>query len=145
MRIIPFDEKYRDDMIFMILQAKDTLGHVPRLNGDLLDIRANYLDKGDMFWLALDDEDRVIGSVGYSSIDGTCEVWLHRFYVKANMKRRGIGSALYLTAEEHMRKAGKTCVRVHMGGEGYDASHLFYGRFGFEYYDGREYMKKELK
>jgi hypothetical protein len=30
--IIPFEEKYRDDMIFMVLQAKDALGRVPGLN-----------------------------------------------------------------------------------------------------------------
>ena len=62
MTIVPYDEKYRDDMIFMILQAKDALGRVPRLNEDLLDIRANYLERGDEFWLALDEDGRVIGS-----------------------------------------------------------------------------------
>ena len=44
MRIIPFEEKYRDDMIFMVLEAKNALGRVPRLNEDLLDIQKNYLD-----------------------------------------------------------------------------------------------------
>ena len=29
MRIIPFEEKYRDDMIFMVLEAKNALGRVP--------------------------------------------------------------------------------------------------------------------
>lgn len=62
MRIVQFDNKYRDDMIFMILEAKNALGRVPGLNEDLLDIKKNYLDKGDMFWLALDDNDRVMGS-----------------------------------------------------------------------------------
>ena len=46
MRIIPFEEKYRDDMIFMVLEAKNALGRVPRLNEDLLDIQKNYLDNG---------------------------------------------------------------------------------------------------
>lgn len=39
MKIIPFDTKYRDDMIFMILEAKNALGRVPGLNNDLLDIQ----------------------------------------------------------------------------------------------------------
>ena len=54
MRIIKFDPKYRDDLIFMILEAKNALGRVPGLNEDLLDIQKNYFDKGDMFWVALD-------------------------------------------------------------------------------------------
>ena len=36
-------------MIFMILEAKNALGRVPGLNEDLLNIKKNYLDVGDMF------------------------------------------------------------------------------------------------
>lgn len=46
MKIIKYEEKYRDDMIFMILEAKNTLGRVPGLNEDLLDIQKNYLKHG---------------------------------------------------------------------------------------------------
>lgn len=37
----------------------------------LLDIKKNYFDRGDMFWIAADDNDRVIGCGGYSRIEGT--------------------------------------------------------------------------
>ena len=40
-------------MIFMILEAKNALGRVPGLNEDLLNIKKNYLDVGDMFWLEI--------------------------------------------------------------------------------------------
>ena len=58
MKIIEFQEKYRDDMIFMVLEAKNALGRVPHLNDDLLDVRSYYLSCGDNFWLAIDDNDR---------------------------------------------------------------------------------------
>ena len=64
MRIIPFEDKYRDDLIFMVLSAKNAIGRVPRLNEDLLDIKRNYFDKGQPFWIALDEFDRVIGCIG---------------------------------------------------------------------------------
>lgn len=48
----------------MILQDKDALGRKPTINEDLLDIKANYLDRND-FLIAVDDNDRVIGSIGY--------------------------------------------------------------------------------
>ena len=35
MKIIPFEESYRDDLIFMILQAKDALGRKRGLNEDV--------------------------------------------------------------------------------------------------------------
>ena len=53
MKIITFEEKYRDDLIFMILEAKDALGRVPGLNEDLLDIQKSYMDNGGMFWIAI--------------------------------------------------------------------------------------------
>ena len=64
MKIIEYKDKYRDDMIFMVLEAKDALGRVPHLNEDLLDIQKHYFSRGDMFWLAINDSDRVIGCIG---------------------------------------------------------------------------------
>ena len=146
MKIIPFEEKYRDDMIFMILEAKNALGRVPRLNGDLLDIKTNYLDKGDMFWIAVDENDRVVGSVvGYSSVEGSTEVWLHRLFVKYDLKHSGIGTQLLQTAENHAKQNGKTAVHVHLGApkEQWFESYGFYPKNGYAEYKER-YMKKEL-
>ena len=145
MRIIEYDEKYRDDMIFMVLQAKDALGRIPRLNEDLLDIRANYLERGDGFWLALDENERVIGCVGYSRASGTSEAFVHRLYVKASLKHRGIGSALLQTAEEGMRRKGITASRVHLGvpKEQWFESYAFYPGHGYRETEPR-YMIKEL-
>ncbi|MCH5260666.1 MAG: GNAT family N-acetyltransferase [Lachnospiraceae bacterium] len=141
--IIPYNEKYRDDMIFMVLEAKNALGRIPRLNEDLLDIQKNYLDIGDMFWLAIDEDNRVIGCIGYNSIPGTNEVKLHRLYVKAARKRQGIGTRLLHTAELHLQKRGKNAVYVHLGGKDYFESHSFYPKHGYKEY-APSMMKKEL-
>lgn len=114
--------KYRDDMIFMVLETKDALVRIPRLNEDLLDVQRHYLDTGDMFWLAIDDHDRVIGCIGYRAIPGTTEVKLHRLYVKANRKRQGIGTRLLQTAEQYLHSQSKTAAHVHLGGPEYCAS-----------------------
>jgi len=142
-RIIPYEDQYRDDMIFMVLEAKDALGKIPRLNEDLLDVQKNYIDTGDMFWLAIDEETRVIGCVGYNSIPGTTEVKLHRLYVKAAKKRHGVGTRLLYTVEEHLRKQGKTAAHVHLGGKEYFESRSFYPKHGYQLYDG-DMMKKKL-
>ena len=141
--IIPYAEQHPDDMIFMVLEAKNALGRVPRLNEDLLDITGNYLDKGDMFWLAIDEDDRVIGCIGYNSIPGTTEVKLHRLYVKAARKRQGIGTRLLSTLERHLRAQGKTVAHVHLGGKEYFESHRFYPKHGYIEY-APSMMKKEL-
>lgn len=141
--IILYEEKYRDDMIFMVLEAKNALGRVPRLNEDLLNIRSNYLDKGDGFWLALDDRGRVVGCIGYSSIENSTEVCLHRLYVKCSRKRQGIGTMLLRTAEISIRSRGKTAIFVHLGGKEYFESHSFYPKHGYVTC-GPTMMKKEL-
>lgn len=144
MKIIPFIPKYRDDMIFMILEAKNALGRVPGLNPDLLDIEKYYIDKGDMFWLAIDENNRVIGSVGYSTNANTAEVTLHRLFVKYNLKHQGIGTALLKTAEAYIKAQGKSAIYVHLGDrlQWYE-SHSFYPKHGYTEYK-ENYMKKEL-
>ena len=143
MRIIPFEERYRDDMIFMVLEAKNALGRVPTLNEDLLDIRANYLDRGEMFWLALADSGRVIGCGGYNEWGKGGAVKLHRLYVKHDLKRRGIGTALLETVEEYIKEKGYSAIHVHLGGPEYFESRGFYTKHGYVEY-APDHMKKDL-
>lgn len=142
--IIEFEERYRDDLIFMVLEAKNALGRVPGLNEDLLDIKSNYLDKGDMFWIAVNEKDRVVGSVGYNCVANTDEAVLHRLFVKYNMKRCGIGASLLKTAEEHLKAIGKKAVIVHLGNKSdFYESWQFYPKHGYTEF-APSYMKKFL-
>ena len=140
-----YEEKYRDDLIFMVLQAKDALGRKPTINEDLLDIKANYFDCGDMFWIAIDEDDRVIGCIGYSKTDNSSEAFLHRLYVKASEKHKGIGTKLLQTAENEMRKQGIATSLVHLGTprEQWFESYSFYPKNGYWEYKPR-YMRKDL-
>lgn len=145
MIIKPYEDKYRDDLIFMVLQAKDALGRKPTINEDLLDIRTNYFERGDMFWVAIDEDDRVIGCVGYSRTDNLSEAFLHRLFVKASKKRSGIGTALLQTAEAYMRNKGISISLVHLGEpkEQWFESYSFYPKHCYCEVKPR-YMKKNL-
>ena len=143
MKIIEYEEAYRDDMIFMVLQAKDALGRKPTINPDLLDIQASYLDRNDMFWLAIDENDRVIGCVGYSRTADTNEAFLHRLYIKPSLKRMGIGSKLLETAECRMCENGIAVSKVHLGSpkEQWFEAYAFYPKHGYTEYAPRYMMK----
>lgn len=140
MKIVEFEDKYRDDMIFMVLEAKNALGVLPRLNNDLLDIRSNYYEAGTKFWLAIDDNDRVVGCLGYEDL-GFGAAKLHRFYVKSTMKRQGIGSKLLETAEAAITNAGYREILVHLGGPEFFESRAFYTKKEFIEYQPN-WMKK---
>ena len=145
MRIIPYEERYRDDMIFMVLSAKDALGRVPSLNEDLLEVKKHYWEAGTGFWLALDEDGRVVGCVGYVPEPEPGVARLHRLYVKPALKRQGVGSALLETAEAAMKARGIREARVHLGEprEQWFESYAFYPKHGYREFAPR-WMRKEL-
>ena len=129
-KIKQYDDFYRDDMIFMVLSAKDALKKIPSINPDLLDIKSSYIDKGDMFWVALGENNRVIGCVGYETIK-PLEARIHRLYIKPELKRQGIGSALLETLVKYVKEKGYNKLSIHTGDEKYWESKLFYKAKGF--------------
>lgn len=97
-----------------------------------------------MFWIALDENDRVIGSIGYNTNENTDAVTLHRLFVKYNLKHQGIGTALLKTAENYIQLQGKRVIFVHLGDRAqWYESHAFYPKHGYIEYK-ENYMKKEL-
>lgn len=141
LRIISFEEKYRDDLIYMVLSAKNALGRVPRLNEDFLHISKSYFELGHPFWIALDEFDRVIGCIG-TRCDEEGKLFLSHLYVKFDCKRHGIGSQLLQLAEDSAKERGYQEVHVHLGKE-YLESHYFYPKHGYVEYQ-EWYMKKSL-
>lgn len=143
MKIMKYEAKYRDDLIFMVLEAKNALGRIPTLNDDLLDLDAYYFHKGDMFWIAVDDNDRVIGSIGCNLLPDN-EAVLHRLYIKYTLKRQGLGSMLLEVAENFARDNGKTTMNVHLGNKtDYFESRQFYPKHNYKYVTD-DFMKKDL-
>ncbi|MCL2060164.1 MAG: GNAT family N-acetyltransferase [Oscillospiraceae bacterium] len=69
--IVTYNAKYRGDMLFCYLAAKDAMCAYapdqwakPDIKEDLLYIERDYLERGGAFYLAVDGRDRVVGMVG---------------------------------------------------------------------------------
>lgn len=143
-KIIPFESKYRDDTIFCFLLAKEALREgAPRIREDLFDIQKNYFDKGDMFWVAVDAEDRVVGMIGTDTVSAT-DIWLKRLFIKPEMKRKGLGSALLATAEAYAEKKGITTIHTRFADD-YTEAAKFYPPKGFVETDRSDRFRHFIK
>ena len=135
--IILYEPKYRDDMIFCFLSARDAIGREyapskwskPTLKEELLDIESNYFRRGDVFYLAIDEHDRVVGMVGTNTVSPT-DLWLKRLYVKPELKGKGIGSKLLKTVEEYAIEKSITTIHTRFA-SWYNEAALFYPAKGF--------------
>jgi aminoglycoside 6-adenylyltransferase len=152
--IVPYERKYHDDMLFCFLAAKDAIGGYapdpqlgkPTLKDDLLDVKKNYFERSDMFWLAIDKHDRVVGMVGTQMVAHT-ELWLKRLFIKPKLKGKGVGSKLISTVEEYAAGKGITEINTQFA-YWYREAAVFYPAKGFvevERNDHLIHMKKRLR
>ena len=144
-KIIKYSQEYRDDMFFCYLSAKDALGGIPRLRDDMFNIQKYYFDKNDMFWLAISENNRVVGMVGTSTFSKT-DIWLKRLFIKPESKRIGIASALLVVVEKYAKSKGILTIHTRFNDDYIEASH-FYTSKGFietERSDGLRHLIKIL-
>ena len=152
--IMPYERKYHDDMLFCFLSAKDAIGSYapdpkwskPALRDDLFDIENKYIARGDVFYLAIDERDRVVGMIG-TQTTSSAELWLKRLFIKPELKGKGIGSKLLSAVEDYA--AGKGITEIHTRfAYWYREAAVFYPVKGFlevERSDHLIHMMKRLK
>jgi len=134
--VVPYDRKYRDDMLFCYLTAKDAIGRYapkqwskPTLKDDLLDIDNSYIERGEVFYLAIDERDRVVGMIGtLAAAPG--ELWLKRLFVMPDKKGKGIGGMLLAAVEEYAVSRGVTAIHTRFA-HWYREASVFYPAKGF--------------
>lgn len=142
MEIIQYKDQYRDDLIYMILDTKDALGRIPKLNEDLLNIENIYLNQFNFYIIV--DKNRVIGSLGYIIEDDIA--YLKRFYIKKEYQKKGVGQKLYEFVCDEMMQKDIQFIRANLGKplSEWIGSYHFYLKNGF--YDTKKgYMEKKVK
>lgn len=115
-QIIPYHPTHRSGVVSVVKSVFDEYGFTWEAEGycaDLYDVETAYLAGGGQFWCAVDSPDertKVIGCAGLTFHDGYAE--LHRMYLLASWRGRGIGRALLNTAIEHARERGFPSMRA---------------------------------
>ena len=149
-KIIPYDVKYRDDMIFCYLAAKDAISThapegfgVPELKDDLLDVEKSYIEQGDVFYLAIDENGRVVGMIGTKIMSQT-ELLLKRLFIKPEMKGKGVGTKLLAITEKYAAEKGINTIHTQFA-DWYPEAALFYSAKGFVENGSEGYLRRMIK
>jgi putative acetyltransferase len=96
---------------------------------DLFDFDAYYAAPRGAFWVVRDDAGRVVGCVGVDRVEnGTAEI--HRVYLDAHLRGRGLGRVLVDTALTWARQHGFARM-VLWSDTRFTQSHRLYDRMGF--------------
>jgi len=82
-----------------------------------------------MFWIVLNNNQRVIGMLGTDTVSKN-EMWLRRLFIKPEIKRNGLGSALLSVAEEYAISKGISIIHTRFPDSYIEAS-KFYPAKGF--------------
>lgn len=141
-RIIEFQSKYKDKIIDLILKIQNDEYNINLSideQMDLLNIENEYISKGGNFWITIDCDDNVIGTIGLFKLTDDVAV-LKKFFVDSRYRGRdySFGAKLYETLLSFARRKGFKYIILDTPSVA-TRSHNFYRKVGF-----RLIVKEEL-
>ena len=140
-QVVPYAPIHKEGVIRAVRAVYDEYGFTWEAEGynrDLYEIEAHYIERGGMFWVLVASErgtrkaergaGAVVGCVGVLLHGAESE--LHRMYMLAEHRGRGLGRKMLETAIEYARSKGCRAMRAWSDVKLTDA-HKLYLRSGF--------------
>jgi putative acetyltransferase len=133
--IKPYAPEYRDPIVHLILTIQQIEFQVPITiadQPDLLEIDTFYQQRNGNFWVALNADNQVVGTIALID-NGQPFGTIRKMFVRADMrgKERGVAAALFKTLEQ--RALDNKMSALYLGTvHKLKASHRFYNKNGFE-------------
>lgn len=141
MKIIEYKDEYKDEAIKLILHIQNDEARINLSldeQPDLKDITGYYNHNGGGFWIALNDENHVIGTIALMRLNDGWGV-LKKFSVRSDYRSQHVGLALYQTLIEFARAHEFRHIILDTPSVA-EKSHRFYKSAGF-----REIAKENLQ
>lgn len=135
MKIIPYQESFKDSIVDLILNIQTKEFGVPvtiKDQPDLLQISSFYIANKGNFWIAVNDDNEVVGTIALIDF-GNNQGALRKMFVKKEYrgKEYGAANALLTTLFDWCKQ--NTISDVYLGTvEILKASHRFYEKNGFQ-------------
>lgn len=132
MKIQQITNDYQEEMVSLILgiqnqEAKINLSIEEQ--PDLLDVENSYIQSGGNFWVAINDNNHVVGTIAVMKIDND---WcaLKKFFVRKDYRSKKIGLLLYRQLYSFAKEAGFSHIILDTPSVAIK-SHRFYEKAGF--------------
>ena len=141
MKVISYDDKYKNQIVALILYLQNFENRVDlslEEQPDMNDINSYYLKDGGGFWLALDDENNLIGTIGLMKKDNNCGI-LKKFFVlpKYRGKELGISNELFKNLIGYAKQCRIKKI-VLDSPFACQRAHVFYKKAGFKHIEKEE-------
>lgn len=137
-KIIEFADKYQKQIIELILKIQNdeykiNLGLDEQ--NDLLNIKSEYISSGGNFWIFLDNEDKVIGTIALQKLTNSVAI-LKKFFVDSRFRgpAYGVGAKLYENLISFAKRSGFKQIILDTPAVA-TRSHNFYRKAGFRMID----------
>ncbi|MEK3786541.1 GNAT family N-acetyltransferase [Paenibacillus sp. FSL K6-1230] len=136
--ITVYDDSYKEEVIKLILHVQNVeyeVGISLKEQPDILDIHSNYIKDGGNFWIALNDNGEVVGSIGLQKKNKEVAV-LKKFFVYKDYRGKefGTGKKLYEALLDFAKKQGFSKIILDTPSKA-TRSHGFYKKVGFKEID----------
>ncbi|MDQ0045857.1 N-acetylglutamate synthase-like GNAT family acetyltransferase [Paenibacillus polymyxa] len=130
-----YDDSYKEEVIKLILHIQNVeyeVGISLKEQPDILDIHSNYINDGGNFWIALNDNGEVVGSIGLQKKNKEVAV-LKKFFVYKDYRGKefGTGKKLYEALLDFAKKQGFSKIILDTPSKA-TRSHGFYKKVGFK-------------
>lgn len=122
-----FEKKVKD---FLLNLCISELGYPQWEDSIRNEVLESYKEEGGNFWIALDKESNIIGTIGASKIDGN-KCCLKRMYVNKNYRGINIAQKLLNTLENHVKELKYSTIELHTL-VSFDRAINFYKKNGFK-------------
>jgi putative acetyltransferase len=127
------DRNEIEQLVYGVLGEYGLKSDPGKTDSDLSDIQHEYLDKGGTFEVLIDEDKKIVGSVGLYRINPTtCE--LRKMYLAADLRGQGLGRRLLSHALSKAKELGYSRVELETASVLKEAIAL-YERYGFRRFD----------
>jgi len=127
------DSKDIEQLVFGIIYEYGLKSDPDNTDSDLFDIQHEYLESGGSFEVLIDEDKKIVGSVGLYRIRPTiCEI--RKMYLAANLRGQGLGRRLLNHALSKAKELGYLRVELETASVLKEAIAL-YERYGFRRFD----------